>query len=354
VALDSTRRSLVAEATSRLGSGAEARWIVEHACGVDGAKMHGPLSVSELDEPVAASVPSRVESMVARRQAGEPLQYILGVWPFRTLELAVDPRVLIPRPETEQVVEVALGELRRVATRSARFRSGSRSPSRPLTAVDLGTGSGAIALSLAVEGLPGGGLLDVWATDSSLDALEVARSNLLAVKVAGAPPPAAAHPAAAHPAAAHPAAAHPAAAHPAAAHPGEAALAPLDRVRLAHGPWFGALPVDLVGSIDLVVSNPPYVSAEEYPDLDPVVRDWEPEGALVAGPGRDGGAGLADVETIVSESPRWLTGDGVLVIEIAPHQADAAAALARRAGFVDVRVEPDLAGRPRVLVAAGR
>jgi release factor glutamine methyltransferase len=123
---------------------------------------------------------------------------------------------------------------------------------------------------------------------------------------------------------------------------------------LAHGPWFRALPVDLVGSIDLVVSNPPYVSVEEYPDLDPVVHDWEPEGALVAGPGRDGGAGLADVETIVSQSPRWLTGDGVLVIELAPHQADVAAALARRAGFVDVRVEPDLAGRPRVLVAAGR
>jgi release factor glutamine methyltransferase len=350
VALEPTRRSLVAEATSRLGSKTEARWIVEHACAVDGPKIRGPLSVSGLDQPVAASVPSRVESMVTRRQAGEPLQYILGVWPFRTLELAVDPRVLIPRPETEQVVEVALGELRRIATQIAGSRPPGRPPSRPLTAVDLGTGSGAIALSLAVEmeveGLPGGGPLDVWATDSSLDALEVARSNLLALKVAGAPPP---PPAAARPGAARPAAARPAAAYSAA--PGRARL---DRVRLAHGPWFGALPVDLVGAIDLVVSNPPYVSAEEYPDLDPVVRDWEPEGALVAGPGRDGGAGLADVETIVSESPRWLTGDGVLVIELAPHQADGATALARRAGFVDVRVEPDLAGRPRVLVAAGR
>jgi release factor glutamine methyltransferase len=74
----------------------------------------------------------------------------------------------------------------------------------------------------------------------------------------------------------------------------------------------------------------------------------------VAGPGSDGSAGLADIETIIAGAPRWLSGDGALVVELAPHQADVATAMARRRGFVDVRVEPDLAGRPRVLVAVGQ
>jgi release factor glutamine methyltransferase len=109
-----------------------------------------------------------------------------------------------------------------------------------------------------------------------------------------------------------------------------------------------------MGTIDLVVSNPPYVSAAEYPGLDPVVRNWEPERALVAGSASDGSAGLADVEAIIGGAPRWLTGWGALVIELAPHQAEAARSMAQRSGFTDVRVEPDLAGRPRVLVAVGR
>ncbi|HEX4245525.1 MAG TPA: peptide chain release factor N(5)-glutamine methyltransferase, partial [Acidimicrobiales bacterium] len=250
-----------------------------------------------------------VDSLVERRQTGEPLQYVLGTWPFRTLELAVDPRVLIPRPETEQLVEVALAELRRVTAGPAK---------RPRRAVDLGTGSGAIALSLAVEGGSRHAGLEIWATDSSSVALDVARSNLEALPAS------------------------------------DPCDNPTHRapVHLAQGSWFAALPAHLVASIDLIVSNPPYVSAEEYPDLDPVVHDWEPEGALVAGPGSDGSAGLADVETIIAGAPRWLTDGGALVIELAPHQAEVAAALARRRGFVDVRVEPDLAGRPRALVAS--
>jgi release factor glutamine methyltransferase len=109
-----------------------------------------------------------------------------------------------------------------------------------------------------------------------------------------------------------------------------------------------------MGTIDLVVSNPPYVSAAEYPDLDPVVRNWEPESALVAGSASDGSAGLADVETIIVDAPRWLTSWGALVIELAPHQAEAARSMAQRSGFADVHVEPDLAGRARVLVALRR
>jgi release factor glutamine methyltransferase len=316
VVTEPTVRQLMEASAARLGSGAEARWIVEHALAADGWPIHGPLSVSRLDESVPPSASLLTETLVARRQAGEPLQYVLGIWSFRTLELAVDRRVLIPRPETEQLVEVALTELQRVMA----GRVGAGTPDRPPRAVDLGTGSGAIALSLAVEAGSRHAGLEVWATDISPGALDVARANLEGV-------------------------------HASASDGNRAALG---RVRWGQGQWFAALPIDLVGSIDLVVSNPPYVSVAEYSDLDPGVRDWEPTGALVAGPGRDGSGGLADVETIIAGAPRWLSGDGALVVELAPHQADAASVMARRGGFVDVRVEPDLAGRPRVLVAAGR
>jgi release factor glutamine methyltransferase len=319
VATDLTGRQLVEGATSRLGSGAEARWIVEHALAAAGYPNPSLQFVSKLDELVPPSASQLVESLVARREAGEPLQYVLGVWPFRTLELAVDRRVLIPRPETEQVVEVALAELQRVMAERVTAGPANRVP----VAVDLGTGSGAIALSLAVEGGSRHGRLEVWATDSSSGALDVARSNLKALKTLKASGP-------------------------------DADRALLDRVRLRQGQWFAALPTDLVGSIDLLVSNPPYVSVGEYPDLDPAVREWEPKEALVADPSSDGSGGLADVETIIACAPRWLSSDGTLVIELAPHQADAATAMARQGGFVDVRVEPDLAGRPRVLVATGR
>jgi release factor glutamine methyltransferase len=319
VATELTGRQLVEGATSRLGSGAEARWIVEHALGAAGYPSPSPLSVSRLNELVPTSASVLVESLVARRQAGEPLQYVLGVWPFRTLELAVDRRVLIPRPETEQVVEVALAELQRMMAERVTAGTANRVP----LAVDLGTGSGAIALSLAVEGGSRHGGLEVWATDSSSGALDVARANLKALRTLKASGP-------------------------------DADRALLDRVRLRQGRWFAALPTDLVGSIDLLVSNPPYVSVGEYPDLEPVVREWEPKEALVAEPSSDGSGGMADVETIIAGASRWMSGDGTLVVELAPHQADAAAAMAQQGGFVDVRVEPDLAGRPRVLVATVR
>jgi release factor glutamine methyltransferase len=338
VVREPTRRQLVEAATARLGPGLEGRWIVEHALDVDGPTPDRSSPAPSLDEPVAPGVSSRVESMVSRRQAGEPLQYILGRWPFRTIELAVDRRVLIPRPETEVVVDVALAELARATTE----RSGAPSSGRSPVAVDLGTGSGAIALSLAVEGGSGDAGLDVWATDSSVEALEVARANLQALRA----PTAARAPQA-------PTAAPAAQAEGEPIPPDRAGLdrAPLDRVRLVQGDWFAALPKGLMGVLDLIVSNPPYVSTEEYPELDRVVRHWEPEGALVAGAATDGSAGLAEVEAIIAGAPRWLRSGGALVIEVAPHQADAASSMARRAGLAHVRVEPDLAGRPRALVA---
>ncbi len=235
-------------------------------------------------------MPARVEAfvrtMVDRRRRGEPLQYVLGVWSFRRLELVVDRRVLIPRPETEMVVEVALDELRRLGVE------------RPV-AVDLGTGSGAIALSVALE-VPGA---RVWGTDRSEDALAVARANLSGMGARAA-----------------------------------------TRVRLAAGDWFDALPVDLRGGLDMVVANPPYVGQGE--PLPAEVADWEPEGALVAGP-----TGLEAVAEILVQAPAWLRRPGVAVIEIAPHQADRAVALATDAGFRTADVRPDLAGRPRALVA---
>ena len=177
-----------------------------------------------LDDPAPERAAALAEAMVVRRASGEPLQYVVGRWGFRSLDLMVDTRVLIPRPETEQVVQVALGEARS-------HRDG--------VVADLGTGSGAIALALAAE-VPG---LQVWATDSSDAALAVARANLAGLA-------------------------------------GMAAT----RVRLARGSWYGALPDRLRGQLSLVVSNPPYVAEAEVAELPAEVVEWEPREALVAGP----------------------------------------------------------------------
>jgi release factor glutamine methyltransferase len=279
-----TWRALLAEATAKVGA-VDARWIVAEASGYEGAEL-----ALHLDEPCTRRAVAHADDMLARRQAGEPLQYVLGHWAFRTLDLMVDRRVLIPRPETEWVVEIALGEARAIA---ATLLAGE-----PLLVADLGTGSGAIALSMAVEAGA-----EVWATDVSDEALEVARAN-----VAGTGGPAA------------------------------------TRVRLLQGDWFAALPEELAGLLHVVVSNPPYVGAAEV--LPPEVSGWEPPGALVAGP-----TGLEAIEVIVAEAPRWLAPAGVLVVEVAPHHAAAVVGLARAAGFASAEVHPDLAGRPRALVA---
>jgi release factor glutamine methyltransferase len=230
--------------------------------------------------------------MVARRRGGEPLQYVVGRWQFRRLDLLVDGRVLIPRPETETVVDVALAEAARLSPRPA-------SVGEELVAVDLGTGSGAIALSLALE-LDGSA--QVWATDISPAALAVAGANLASTG-------------------------------------GRAA----SRVTFASGSWFDALPGTLRGRISLLVSNPPYVA---HGDRLPPELAWEPPEALFAGT-----TGLEAVDHILAEAPVWMARPGVAVLEIAPHQAAIAVERAREAGFTSVDVRPDLAGRPRALVA---
>ncbi len=283
------RRAL--EAAGLPSADVDARRLVEQASGHDGAEL-----ALALDDPAPLRGTAYLERMVERRSQGEPLQYVVGRWGFRSLDLMVDRRVLIPRPETEQVAGVAVEELRRLGAVPSPGTAGAGA--RRTTAVDLGTGSGAIALSLAVEVVTA----HVWGSDVSPQALAVARANLAGLGRPGA------------------------------------------RVRLVEGDWFAALPPDLAGAIDLVVSNPPYVASSD--PLPPEVEAWEPGEALVAGP-----TGLEHVERIVGEAPAWLAPAGVLVLELAPHQAERAAAGARAAGFAEVEVRPDLAGRARVLVA---
>jgi release factor glutamine methyltransferase len=279
-------RALLAAAADGLraagvdNAGQEARWMVEQASGLAAAEL-----AVALDRAAPARAAAQLDRMVGRRAAGEPLQYTLGRWAFRTLDLLVDPRVLIPRPETEVLAGLALDECRRLDARLA---------------VDLGTGSGALALALAVE-RPG---LEVWGTDASDAALAVARANLAGL--------------------------------------GRAAT----RVRLAGGDWFAALREDLAGRLDVVVANPPYVSEAEMADLPDEVRAWEPHEALCSGP-----SGLEDIGRIVDEAPRWLSRPGSLLVELAPHQARRARARALAAGFHSVSVWPDLAGRDRILLA---
>ena len=286
---------LLDELTAAVGGARhEARFIVDEALAA------GPGATRPGVVPAGAVVAAR--ALADRRASGEPLQYVFGHWPFRNLDLRVDPRVLIPRPETEQVVEVALGEARRLR--------GLR-PGVGLVAVDAGTGSGAIALALATE-LGADAVDQIWATDSSADALDVAAANLAATSAA--------------------------------------APCRLPHVALVEGSWLDPLPRGLRGRVDLVVSNPPYVAAEEWADLDPAVKA-EPRRALVAARGRHGAAGLADVEAVLGQARRWLGRPGAVVVELAPHQSNSARGRARELGYDEVRVEPDLAGRDRALVA---
>jgi release factor glutamine methyltransferase len=292
------------------GARHEARFIVDEVlgAGVDGVGGVGGVGGVRPDVvPGAAATAAR--AMAARRAAGEPLQYIFGHWPFRGLDLRVDPRVLIPRPETEQVVEVALREARRL------HGGGRTGTGAGLVLVDAGTGSGAIALALATElGVPM--VQEVWATDTSAAALEVAARNRERCGARG---------------------------------DGAAANA-VPSVELAEGTWLAPLPERLRGRVDLVVSNPPYVSEGEWAGLAPEVRA-EPRQALVAADGASGTPGAADVEAVLGESRRWLARPGAVVVELAPPQAAPAQGWALQLGYDEVRVEKDLAGRPRALVA---
>ena len=253
----------------------EARWLVEE------------FMPSADHDAIAA-----LRLAAQRRLAGEPLQYIIGHWPFRGLDLDVDPRVLIPRPETEELVGVALEEL---ATHGV---------AAPLI-VDLGCGSGAIGLALVSELAERGVVATLIALDESPDALEVARCNALKHHILS--------------------------------------------VSFVRSNWTSELDASWRGRVDLMVANPPYVGADELESLDAVLAH-EPVSALVS-PDARGVAGLEDLADIISNAPAWLSEHGVLICEHGHLQGDAVIELARDAGFSDVVDLDDLAGHPRILVA---
>ncbi len=275
-------RTLWTQTAAIVGGRAQARWLCETASGFDGEEF-----LEVLEAPATTRAVAHLDRMLSRFADGEPLQYVLGRWGFRRLDLMVDRRVLIPRPETEEVAGAALAIARDLP--------------RPFVCADLGTGSGAIGLSLAAE-LPIEGVT-VWLTDVSADALDVAGANLAGI--------------------------------------GRGAV----NVRLAAGSWFAALPGELRGGLHVVVANPPYVAIDD-PQVEPRVRDWEPADALFAGPD-----GLDALRVIVGEASEWLVPGGWLVLEIGADQGAAAAGMLGAAGLADIEIRPDAAGDDRIAIA---
>jgi release factor glutamine methyltransferase len=229
----------------------------------------------EHDRELTETELAAVRELLTRRANREPLAYILGEWGFRRLNLKVDARALIPRPETEIVVERCLAVL-----------AGRDDPE----VIDVGTGSGAIALAIADE-YPGA---RVTAIDASPDALALARENAELTGLA-------------------------------------------DRVRFLEHDLTAGLPD---GPWDLVVSNPPYVEPEELATLQPEVRDWEPREALV-------GEGMT--EAIARSARQTLKPGGWLVLEVGDGTAERVCRLIGELGFSEVTPFPDLAGRDRVV-----
>jgi len=243
----------------------DAELLLAEATGWDRARL-----AAEPEAGVPADAARRFGGMVRRRLRREPVAYILGRKGFRSIELQVDRRVLVPRPETELLVELAL-EL------------------RPRRVLDMGTGSGAIALAIADE-MPG---CELVATDTSSAALEVARGNAERLGLSG-------------------------------------------RVAFIEA----MLPGDYA-EIDLIVANLPYVAESDWGSLEPEVTRWEPREALLAG--ADG------LDVLRAAIPVAATAAPVLALEVGEGQAPAVSELLFEAGFATVETRTDLAGIPRVV-----
>ena len=254
-----------------------AEYLLAHVLALDRLQLY-----LNFDRPLAESELAVYRPLLKRRAAREPLQYLLGSASFRNLELGVDPRVAIPRPETEYMIDVLV----RAAGKGRVFES----------ALDIGTGSGAIAIALATEGLA----RRVTATDLSIAALEVARRNAVAC---GQP-----------------------------------------EIDFHSGPLLHPVG-DL--SFDLVLSNPPYLSEEEWDGAEPEVREWEPRDAMVAGEG-----GLALIRDLVAGVEAVLRPGGWFGVEVGIAQGEAVAGLLKDTGhFGSVGVHDDLTGRQRYVFA---
>jgi release factor glutamine methyltransferase len=251
----------------------EAELLLAKACD-DCARA---LLYMELRRELSPEAEEGYEALLARRARREPLAYILGHWGFRRLTLKTDKRALVPRPETEIVVERALDHL-----------DGVEEPA----VLDVGTGTGAIALAIVDEHPRA----RVTAIDASEDALSLARENLDLLGING-------------------------------------------RVRLVEHDLTEGLGQD---AFDLVVSNPPYIEPEDIETLQPEVRDWEPRIALVA---------HGATEAVARAATEALRPGGWIVLEIAENQAANVADLLRELGYEQLRVSPDMAGRDRVIEA---
>ncbi len=256
----------------------DAELLLRHALGWDRAAViaRGADLLPETDE-------KRFFSLVDERAAHRPLQHITGIQAFWRHEFRVTPDVLIPRPETEVLVETALELIR---------------DRRDPVVVDVGTGSGCIALSIAAERPDA----VVWAIDVSPAALTVARENAGRLGLEG-------------------------------------------RVEMREGDLLAPV-VDRPGSIDLVASNPPYVDPGELEGLSPEVRDHEPRRALLAAEPPYG-----IYERLARQAIEALRPGGHLAVEVGQGMAETVAQVFREAGLVDVATRPDLAGIPRVVSA---
>lgn len=233
------------------------------------------------DRPLSPEERERYRTLVSRRAEGMPLQYVTGEMPFRHLVVHVTPGVFIPRPETEVLVDVVLEALADVA--------------EPVV-LDLCTGSGCVAVSLASE-RPGA---RVWAVDVSEQAVEAARRNALHAGVE-------------------------------------------DRVQVVHGDIFDPLPRELLGTVDFIVSNPPYIPSADLPELPSEVLGFEPHEALDGGPD-----GLDVFRRIAAGAPAWLVSGGGLALELDTGRvADAAALL--EGSYECVAVRKDLTGKDRIV-----
>jgi len=282
-ALGDAARRLASSGIADAGREARALWAA-----VAGAKMTpGDVWLARGGAP-APDVASRFQNVVARRAGGAPFAYAVGRTDFRTLDLAIDSRALIPRPETEGLVDLVLRTLRTPDTGHRKTWG---------AVADIGAGSGCVALSLAVEGA----FDRVIGVERSPAAAALARENVARVR-------------------------------------------PLVPVEIREGDLLAPLTGERLRAI---VSNPPYLTEAEYGDLDPAVRSWEPQDALASGPD-----GLDATRALLAGARAFLEPGGFLALEIDERRADAVRALAQACHWPHVAVYDDLFGRPRYLLAA--